>query len=619
MLALVAGSFISVGWLASLSGCRRTPPANEVVLYSSVDEPLLREIMDVYAREHDGRVLLVGDTEATKTTGLLQRLIAERDNPRCDVWWSNEVFSTIGLAQQGMLEPLAIAGELRALGWPAELIGTGDQWIGFAQRARVIVYNTDRVRKDSAPTALADLLKPEFKDRIGIARPQFGTTRGHMAALGRGTRPGAHARVPACAQGQRSPPVRRQLDDREGRRPGRDRCGPDRHGRCLRGPAERLEGGLHARARGRTDANATGGVLPSIGPLVIPNTVARIKNGPESRRRWRRASARPVSMPSSRSCSQKSSNACSPSARPATSPSGRGWIQGSTPSASSVRWRCAWKTWRRGSTRRWRSCLARWERDSIGCGEGGCGTILGVKSLAALIQPEIEEMIRAGQWGDLRDTLHELPPADVAEVFSELDAADAAVAFRFLYRDDAGEVFSYLEPETQEALIAKLGDEGSRRVIEAMSTDDRARLLDELPYTVAQRLIQSLEPEDRKATLAILGYPAESVGRLMTPDYVAVRADWTVEQALAHLRKHGRDAETINVVYITDEQGKLIDDIRIRQLLLADPGATLESIGDSNFVALTADQDQEEAVRLMSRYDRIALPVVDSRGSCWGS
>ncbi|QYK47354.1 MAG: magnesium transporter [Phycisphaeraceae bacterium] len=241
-----------------------------------------------------------------------------------------------------------------------------------------------------------------------------------------------------------------------------------------------------------------------------------------------------------------------------------------------------------------------------------------MKSLAALIQPEIEEMIRAGQFGELRETLHQLPPADVAEVFSELDGADAAVAFRFLYRDDAGEVFSYLEPEDQERLISKLGDEGSRRVIEAMSTDDRVRLLDELPYTVAQRIIQSLDPAERQATLAILGYPQESVGRLMTTDYVAVRADWTVEQALAHLRKHGRDAETINVVYITDDGGRLVDDIRIRQLILADPQATLGSIGDSNFVALTADQDQEEAVRLMSRYDRIALPVLDSRGKLLG-
>lgn len=286
MLALGAGSCISLGAIASMGaigGCRRKPDANEVVLYSSVDEPLLREVMDVYAREHDGRVLLVGDTEATKTTGLLQRLIAERDNPRCDVWWSNEAFSTIGLAKQGLLEPLAIAGELRALGWPAELIGAGDQWIGFAQRARVIVYNADRVTKGAAPTALADLLKPEFKDRIGIARPQFGTTRGHMAALVAAHGPertreflralkahglrqydGNSMIVKAVAQGE----IDAGLTDTD------DVFAGQRNGWPVDFTLERVDG---------PDAIATGGVLPSIGPLVIPNTVARIKNGPGSR------------------------------------------------------------------------------------------------------------------------------------------------------------------------------------------------------------------------------------------------------------------------------------------------------------------------------------------------
>ncbi len=286
MLALGAGSCISLGAIASmgeLGGCRRKPDANEAVLYSSVDEPLLREVMDVYAREHDGRVLLVGDTEATKTTGLLQRLIAERDNPRCDVWWSNEAFSTIGLAKQGLLEPLAIAGELRALGWPAELIGAGDQWIGFAQRARVIVYNADRVTKEAAPTALADLLKAEFKDRIGIARPQFGTTRGHMAALVAAHGPertreflralkahglrqydGNSMIVKAVAQGE----IDVGLTDTD------DVFAGQRNGWTVDFTLERVDG---------PDAIATGGVLPSIGPLVIPNTVARIKNGPGSR------------------------------------------------------------------------------------------------------------------------------------------------------------------------------------------------------------------------------------------------------------------------------------------------------------------------------------------------
>src|SRR5262249_2967764 len=150
--------------------------------------------------------------------------------------------------------------------------------------------------------------------------------------------------------------------------------------------------------------------------------------------------------------------------------------------------------------------------------------------------------------------------------------------FRFLQRDDAGEVFAYLSPERQEELITELGTDGSLRVIEAMEPDDRVKLLDELPAEVCQRIVASLSPEKRKVTQAILGYPPRSVGRLMTPDYVKIRPEWTVAQALEHIRRTGRDAETVNVVYVVDEQGRLIDDLRLRQLLFAEPGDTVESI-----------------------------------------
>ncbi|MBX3360262.1 MAG: extracellular solute-binding protein [Phycisphaeraceae bacterium] len=279
LLAIGAGGAISISGLAS---CRRASPEGEVSLYSSVDEPLLREVMDVYAREHSGRVLLVGDTEATKTTGLLQRLVAERENPRCDVWWSNEAFSTIGLARQGMLEPLSIASELRSIGWPLELIGAGDQWVGFAQRARVIVYNTARVSRDAAPTSLSELLREEFRGRVGMARPQFGTTRGHMAALvaahggertraylaalkGHGLRiyDGNSLIVRAVAQGE----IDVGLTDTD------DVFAGQRNGWPVEFTLERAD-----------DPGIGSEMIPSIGPLVIPNTVARIKNGPESRR-----------------------------------------------------------------------------------------------------------------------------------------------------------------------------------------------------------------------------------------------------------------------------------------------------------------------------------------------
>lgn len=236
---------------------------------------------------------------------------------------------------------------------------------------------------------------------------------------------------------------------------------------------------------------------------------------------------------------------------------------------------------------------------------------------AALIQPEVAELVREGAYSELRAALRGLPAADIADIITGLEPDQRAVCFRFLPRDDAGEVFSYLDPEVQEELILKLGD-AALRVVEGMDPDDRVRLLDELPTEVAQRLIASLSPEDRKQTQAILGYPPESVGRLMNPDYIRLKPDWTIGHALEHIRKYGHDAETINVVYVVDDRGVLVDDIRLRSLFLADPNATVESLMNRNYVALRADQDQEEAVRMMARYDRIALPVIDSRGVLLG-
>ena len=274
---------------AALGACAKKPATSgEVVLYSSVDEPLLRELVDVYTTAHRARVLVVGDTEATKTTGLLQRLLAERASPRCDVWWSNEAFSTIGLARQGILEPLPIAAELRTLGWPAELIGADDRWIGFAQRARAIVSNVQRVPAERAPTSLSDLLKPELKGRIGMARPQFGTTRGHVAALvaahgadateaylaalkANGVRlyDGNSLVVRAVAIGE----IDVGLTDTD------DIFAGERNGWPVGMTFERFD---------EPGSGQSGpGTLPSIGPLVIPNTVARVKDGPESRRAGR--------------------------------------------------------------------------------------------------------------------------------------------------------------------------------------------------------------------------------------------------------------------------------------------------------------------------------------------
>ncbi|MBL8758169.1 MAG: extracellular solute-binding protein [Phycisphaerae bacterium] len=167
-----------------LRGCSREPSAAEVVLYSSVDSEVLRPIITVFERERGVKVLLVGDTEATKTTGLAQRLLAERDAPRADVWWSSEALSTARLAAAGVLAPLPPAkSEADLSAWPPELRSSGDEWFGFALRARVLVYNPKRLSGAEVPATLADLTRPSLKARVGMARPEFGTTRGHIAAL----------------------------------------------------------------------------------------------------------------------------------------------------------------------------------------------------------------------------------------------------------------------------------------------------------------------------------------------------------------------------------------------------------------------------------------------------
>lgn len=166
-----------------LPSCSRRP-ANEVVLYTSCDDYLLREIIPAFEKETGIKVKLAGDTEATKTTGLVQRIIAERDHPRADVWWSNEPFGTMKLAEEGLLTPFKPAALKDFAGkWPEEYAAPDHTWYGFGLRARVIVYNTARVKPEDAPRYLRNLTDAKWKGRVGMARPQFGTTRGHMAAI----------------------------------------------------------------------------------------------------------------------------------------------------------------------------------------------------------------------------------------------------------------------------------------------------------------------------------------------------------------------------------------------------------------------------------------------------
>ena len=151
-----------------------------------------------------------------------------------------------------------------------------------------------------------------------------------------------------------------------------------------------------------------------------------------------------------------------------------------------------------------------------------------------------------------------------------------------------------------------------------LEPDEQVALLEEIPGNLAQNVLNSMKPEDQHQVKILLGYPKESIGRLMTPRYVRVKSDWTIKRSIEHIRKYGDIAETLNVIYVVDEKEKLIDDLRLTQLILNDPEVTIGDIMDHNFEALFAYDDQEEAVKALSKYDRIALPVVDSDGVLLG-
>ena len=155
-------------------------------------------------------------------------------------------------------------------------------------------------------------------------------------------------------------------------------------------------------------------------------------------------------------------------------------------------------------------------------------------------------------------------------------------------------------------------------VLNAMAPDDRTMFLEELPAAATRQLLTLLTPAERSVALSLLGYPEDSVGRLMTPDFVAVREHWTIREVLDHIREHGQDSETLNVIYVVDDHGLLIDDVRIRELLLTSPDARISDLMDRRFVALKAVDAQQSAVAAFRQYDRSALPVTDTAGMLIG-
>jgi magnesium transporter len=220
------------------------------------------------------------------------------------------------------------------------------------------------------------------------------------------------------------------------------------------------------------------------------------------------------------------------------------------------------------------------------------------------------DKIQNRQWDEIRARLLDMHPSEVAPTITELPENERTVVFRLLPELHATSTFEYLDSETQQSIIKNLGKLEVAAILNEMSPDDRTAFLGDLPDRIIKDTLNLLTDEERKTAASLLGYAENEVGRLMTPYYVQVEKDWTVARTLEHIRKHGKKAETLNIIYVVNEDQQLIDDIRVGELLLVSPDTKIEQLMDYKFVALRALADQEEAVRIFRQYDRSALPVV---------
>ena len=218
---------------------------------------------------------------------------------------------------------------------------------------------------------------------------------------------------------------------------------------------------------------------------------------------------------------------------------------------------------------------------------------------------------------EIRAFLNDQNISDVAELINEYpDYADRIIANMAIHR--AASVFKILDISQQKDIVKELPSAKTAELLNELPADDRTDFLEELPKAAIRDLIKLLDPEERKITLSLLGYPEDSVGRLMTPDYVYVYQHNTVQDAFETIRKHAKNSETIDVIYVINELGELIDDIRIRDVILASPDKTMEEIVDGRVVSLNVQDDQEHASQVFKMNNRVALPVVDDNNILLG-
>lgn len=234
-----------------------------------------------------------------------------------------------------------------------------------------------------------------------------------------------------------------------------------------------------------------------------------------------------------------------------------------------------------------------------------------------LLQDQFEAVIATQDEAAIREFLDNQNISDVAELVSDNEEYETLIIANLsLHR--AVSTFKILDVPEQKRIIKSLSPHKTAELFNELPADDRTAFLGEMPTGTVRELIKLLDPEERRITLALLGYPEGSVGRLMMPDYIAVREDWTVEEVLHEIRTEGKHIETIDVVYVIKEDGTFVDDIRIREVILADPKTIVSDIIDRRYISLNVHDTQEEANNIFKMNNRVALPVVDDNNILLG-
>ena len=205
-------------------------------------------------------------------------------------------------------------------------------------------------------------------------------------------------------------------------------------------------------------------------------------------------------------------------------------------------------------------------------------------------------------------------PADIADQLTQKSSKDRVLSFLLLAGEAKAEVFPYFDSEIQQELILNLGNEATKELFNELAPDDRTLLLTDFPDSIIKEIINLLDQKEREQALNLLGYESDSIARLMTPHYIQAKKDWTVKRVLESIKIYGKKAETLNFVYVVNDKNKLIDDLRIGQLLMAEDSTLIEELMDKNFIAIRTTEKIEESLAIFDKYDREALPIVTEKG-----